>query len=148
MKKIILVLFFAISAIGISQNKLIVSENKSGNEILFENKQIVKVATISRKSLEGELKITSNNSISINDVIVELTDINSIKLIQKSSVTFKKVLLGAGLTAIATSGVLAATSNESAVAVFAGGAATTIIGGLIKNKNINYTSSKNTFTIQ
>lgn len=150
MKNFIVLNILILFSTGIfSQSKLVVTHKKNAKSTYFETNQNVKIFTNEQKTFEGTLKILNGSLISINDVNINLSNLRSIKLLKTSKkIPFRNIVLATGLVAVSTSSVLAITSNESAVSVFAGGAATTIIGGLIQNKNKLYSDQKYTFTIQ
>jgi hypothetical protein len=148
MKKTITLLLI-ISTLNIwSQTKKIeVSAHESGKPVYFETAQKVKVTTDDRKTYKGILTIKDDKTILIDNKVIPLDSLNSIKNFSKKGQTFKKIVIGTGLGLLATSGIVALSSNESAVTLFFAGTGTTIIGGLLGRKNKTYIKNRNTFKI-
>lgn len=141
MKKLLLLLLVFTSFTFFAQTKKFEATNKTtGKSVLFEEGQRAKITTLDRKKMVGSFSVKDNETITIDGAEVKINNIGSIKHYPKGGRTVKNILFGASAGLLATSGVLAAGSNESAVAVFTGGVATAAVGALVnnKNKNINY----------
>lgn len=148
MKNIFLTIIILFSIQIVAQTKKFeVSNNVSGKTVMFEESQRVKISTVNREKFTGNLIFIDEKTISIDGNNINLDDVNSIKGDSKKGITTKKVIMGVGLGLVATSGVMAATSNGNAFAFFGSGAATTIVGGLLNGGNKNYIKRKNTFKI-
>jgi hypothetical protein len=144
-----LALLFIISTINLwsQTRKIEITALDTGKSVYFETAQMVKVTTDARKTYKGILAIQDENTIIIDNKSIKLDSINSIKNESKKGQTLKKVVLGTGLGILATSGIVALSSNESAVSLFFIGSGTTIVGGLLGRKNKTYIKNRNTFKI-
>jgi hypothetical protein len=148
MKTILSFILLFVSLHTFSQTKkLEVTNNQTGKSILFEESQRVKVTTVKRQKLVGTLTFESAESIAVNGVPVPIDNINSIKYFPKKGRTLKNIILGTGLGLVAGSGVAAAFGNGTAFSLFAAGAGTTVVGGLIGNGNKTYIKQRSTFKI-
>lgn len=138
MKKLLLLVLVVTSFTFFGQTKKMEATNKTtGKTVLFEDGQRTKIATLDRKKMVGSFSVKDNETITIDGAEVKLNNIASIKIYPKGGRTVKNILFGASAGLLVTSGVLAAGSNESAVAVFTGGVATAAVGALVNNKNKN-----------
>lgn len=148
MKNIYFTLLLVLSFQVIAQNKKMeIVENSNGNSILIEESQNVKLSTVTRENYKGTIKFVDLETINIENQDIKLDNINSLKVIGEKKITTKKIVMGVGLGLIATSGVMAASSNGNAFSFFAVGTGTTIVGGLLKDKNKNFSKRKYTFKI-
>jgi len=148
MKTLITFAISLITFIGIAQSKKIeITNSETGKTVYFEENQRVKVTLDSRKRMVGTLTITDASTIAIDGQAFPLESVLSLKNYPKKGRTAKNILLGTGLGLIAGSGVAAATGSGVAFSLFAAGTGTTIIGGLVNNKNKNYLKRRNIFKI-
>jgi hypothetical protein len=148
MKTLITFAISLITFIGIAQSKKIeITNSETGKTVYFEENQRVKVTLDSRKRMVGTLTITDASTIAIDGQPFPLESVLSLKNYPKKGRTAKNILLGTGLGLIAGSGVAAATGSGVAFSLFAAGTGTTIIGGLVNNKNKNYLKRRNIFKI-
>ncbi len=148
MKKLFAIAIFLLSFQMIAQSKKMeISNNIDGKTITLEDAQEVKISTINRGNYKGNLTINDAETVNIEGQSLKLDDIINIKIIVTKKLTTKKIVTGVGLGIVATSGILAATSNGNAFSVFAVGTGTTIVGGLLKDKNKNYSKRKYTYKI-
>jgi hypothetical protein len=135
MKHIISLLVFFIALNLHSQTKkLEITNSKTGKSIFFESNQNIKIVTITKEKIIGDLSITDNETISVNGNPIKLDNIVSIKNLPKKGRNIKKIVLATGLGLVAGSGIAAAVGNGNAFTLFGFGAATTIVGGLLDNK--------------
>ncbi|MGH2666926.1 hypothetical protein [Flavobacterium sp.] len=141
-----LLLFVSIGVLA-QTKKLEVTNSETGKSVYFEETQRVKVTTESRQKLTGTLTFQDSENIAIDGVPVKLDNVSSIKYFPKKGRTVKNIVLATGLGLLAGSGIAAADNNGSAFALFAAGTGTTVIGGLIGNKNKTYIKRKNIFKI-
>ncbi|WP_395057467.1 hypothetical protein [Flavobacterium sp.] len=148
MKTILSFIILFVSLNTFSQTKkLEVTNNQTGKSILFQEAQRVKVTTVKREKLVGILTFENAESIAVNGVPVQIDNINSIKYFPKKGRALKNIVLGTGLGLVAGSGVAAAFGNGNAFSLFAIGAGTTVVGGLIGNSNKTYIKQRSTFKI-
>ena len=148
MKTILSFILLFVSLNTFSQTKkLEVTNTQTGKSILFQEAQRVKVTTVKRQKLVGTLTFENAESIAVNGVPVKIEDINSIKYFPRKGRTLKNIILGTGLGLVAGSGVAAAFGNGTAFSLFAAGAGTTVVGGLIGNGNKTYIKQRSTFKI-
>ena len=140
-------LLFASMSLLAQTKKLEVTNSETGKSIFFEEAQRVKITTESREKLVGILTFQDNENIAIDGVPVKLDNVSSIKYFPKGGKTVKNIVLATGLGLLAGSGIAAADNNGSAFALFAAGTGTTVVGGLLGNKNKTYIKRKNIFKI-
>ena len=122
-------------------------ENKVSISLLGSVSENTKNNPEKREKLVGILTFENTESIAINGVPVQIDNINSIKYFPKKGRTLKNIILGTGLGLVAGSGVAAAFGNGTAFSLFAAGAGTTVVGGLIGNGNKTYIDKKRCGTL-
>ncbi len=148
MKKLLLLVLVLTSFTFFAQTKKFEAVNKTnGKSVLFEEGQRTKITTLDRKKMVGSFSVKDNQTITIDGAEVKINNIASIKHYPKGGRKVKNILFGTSAGLLATSGVLAAGSNESAVAVFAGGVATAAVGALVNNKNKNLSYRHHQFQV-
>ena len=148
MKKLIVIVIFFVTMLSQAQGKKFEATNsKTGKSIIIENLQRVKLITLTKEKYIGELTIIDQENLSINGNAIKLDNIASIKNYPVKGKKLKKIVFGTGLALIAGSGVAAAFNNGSAFVLFGTGAATTIVGGLLDNKNKTYLKNRCIFKI-
>jgi len=148
MKNSFIVLLLLISYSVFSQNKTLEITNiKTGKTQVFKENQRVKIRTLDHKKWVGILKITDSVSFSVNNHIVALDSLQSIKNQPKVLGTVKTVVLISGLAIVGASLIAASGGNDAAFLLFTVGAGTTISAGIIEGLNSNYTKRKWTYKI-
>jgi hypothetical protein len=148
MKNILYLLLFFISLNAFSQQKAIEITNiKTGEVKIFEENQRVKIRTLDRKKLIGNLKISDSLNFTIDNKSVKIDSLQSIKNYPKKLATVKTVVLSTGLAIVGASLIAAADGNESALLIFSIGAGVTIGSGLLEGINANYSNRNWTFKI-
>lgn len=148
MKNSLIVLLLLISYSVFSQNKTLEITNiKTGKTQVFKENQRVKIRTLDHKKWVGILKITDSISFSVNNHIVALDSLQSIKNQPKVLGTVKTVVLISGLAIVGASLIAASGGSDSAFLLFTVGAGTTISAGIIEGLNSNYTKRKWTYKI-
>lgn len=148
MKTIITFLLFFVSILIFAQSKKFEATNATtGKSIVIENAQRVKLITLTKEKLIGDLIIIDLENVSVNGINVKLDNIASIKNYPVKGKKLKKIVFGTGLGLVAGSAVAAAFGNGSAFSLFAVGAATTIVGGLLDNKNKTFLKNRCIFKI-
>lgn len=148
MKNSLIVLLLLISYSVFSQNKTLEITNiKTGKTQVFKENQRVKIRTLDHKKWVGVLKITDSISFSVNNHIVALDSLQSIKNQPKVLGTVKTVVLISGLAIVGASLIAASGGSDSAFLLFTVGAGTTISAGIIEGLNKNFTNRKYTYKI-
>lgn len=148
MKNSFIVLLLLISYSVFSQNKTLEITNiKTGKTQVFKENQRVKIRTLDHKKWVGILKITDSISFSVNNHIVALDSLQSIKNQPKVLGTVKTVVLISGLAIVGASLIAASGGSDAAFLLFTVGAGTTISAGIIEGLNKNYTNRKYTYKI-
>ena len=148
MKNIYVILILMLSFQMMAQNKKMeITNNSNGKTVIIEESQNVKIATIDREKYTGNITFIDAETISLQGQNIKLDNVNSIKNVGGKKITTKKIIMGVGLGLVATSGIMAATSNGNAFSFFAVGTCTAIVGGLLNYKNKNYSKRKYTFKI-
>ena len=148
MKNIYVILILMLSFQMMAQNKKMeITNNSNGKTVIIEESQNVKIATIDREKYTGNITFIDAETISLQGQNIKLDNVNSIKNVGGKKITTKKIIMSVGLGLVATSGIMAATSNGNAFSFFAVGTSTAIVGGLLNDKNKNYSKRKYTFKI-
>ncbi len=148
MKKILFLLVFLISYAVFSQHRTIEITNiKTGKVKVFVENQRIKIRTLDGKKHIGNLKISDTLSFTVNNQLVKIDSIQSIKYQPKTLATIKTVVLIAGLTIVGASIAAAAGGNDSAFLLFTVGSGIAISAGLLEGINANNSENKWTFKI-
>ena len=122
-----------------SQQKVIeMTTLKNGKIKYFTENLRVKIRTLDRKKHVGKIHFSDNQTLLINNKLVKIDSILSIKKQPLILGTLKTGLLFTGITAIGASAVSATSGNDSSILLFLGGTATTISSGLIEGLNKKY----------
>ncbi|WP_395051683.1 hypothetical protein [Flavobacterium sp.] len=148
MKSIIYILVFLISYAVFSQHRTIEITNiKTGKVKVFVENQRIKIRTLDGKKHIGNLKISDTLSFTVNNQLVKIDSVQSIKYQPKTLATIKTVVLIAGLTIVGASLVAAYGGNDSAFLLFTVGSGVAISAGLLEGINANNSAIKWTFKI-
>lgn len=148
MKKFIALLTLFISIATFSQQKAFEITNiKSGETKVYQENERVKIRTIDRKKLVGELHFVDDQTVSIGENTVKLDSILSIKSHPKVLGTIKTIVLVTGLAIVATSLIVATGGGDAAFLLFAVGSGVTISAGVLEGLNGNNSNRKWTFKI-
>ncbi|TRX20942.1 hypothetical protein FNW25_12490 [Flavobacterium franklandianum] len=145
--RIYLVLLFISFTVFAQQKKLEITNIKNGKVKVFEENQRIKIRTLDHKKWVGNLKISDSVSFTVNNHIVALDSLQSIKHQPKVLGAVKTVVLISGVAIVGASLIAASGGSDSAFLLFAVGAGTTISAGVIEGLNSNYTKRKWTFKI-
>lgn len=140
MKKLfsILILVFTLSSLA-QTKKFEASDKVTGQTVIIEEGQRVKVTTLDRKKFVGMISFKDAETLNVDSNEVKLSNLGTIKYYPRGGRTAKNILYGVGAGLITSSGVAAAASNGNAFALFVGGSGTAIIGAFVNNKNKNLT---------
>ncbi len=148
MKKIIYLLTLLLSFVAFSQQKAFEITNiKSGETKVYQENERVKIRTIDRKKLVGELHFVDNQTLSIGENTIKVDSILSIKAHPKVLGTVKTIVLITGLAIVATSVIVATGGGDAAFLLFAVGSGVTIGAGVLEGLNGNNSNRKWTFKI-
>jgi len=148
MKKILFLLTLLLSLTTFSQQKAFEITNiKSGETKIYQENERVKLRTIDRKKLVGELHFVDNQTLLIGESTVKLDSILSVKANPKTLGTIKTIVLVTGLAIVATSVIVASGGGGAAFLLFAVGSGVTISAGVLEGLNANNSNRKWTFKI-
>jgi hypothetical protein len=141
-------LVFLISYAVFSQQRTIEITNiKTGKIKVFVENHRIKIRTLDGKKHIGNLKISDTLSFTVNNHVVKIDSLQSIKYQPKTLATVKTVVLIVGLAIVGTSLVAAAGGNDAAFLLFTVGSGVTISAGLLEGINANNSYNKWTFKI-
>ncbi len=131
-----------------SQQKAIEITNTNNGKIkLFLENQRVKIRTLDRKKHVGKIHFSDNKTLLINNKLVKIDSILSIKKQPLLLGTLKTGFFYTGLTAVGASAISATSGNDSSILLFLGGASTVISSGLIEGINKKHFNQNSTFKI-
>jgi len=148
MKKILFLLTLLLSLTTFSQQiALEITNIKSGETKIYQENERVKLRTIDRKKLVGELHFVDNQTLLIGESTVKLDSILSVKANPKTLGTIKTIVLVTGLAIVATSVIVASGGGGAAFLLFAVGSGVTISAGVLEGLNANNSNRKWTFKI-
>jgi hypothetical protein len=148
MKKIMFLLVFIISYAVFSQNRTIEITNiRTGKVKVFVENQRIKIRTLDGKKHIGNLKISDTLSFTVNNQLVKIDSVQSIKYQPKTLATIKTVVLIVGLAIVGTSLVAASGGNDAAFLLFTVGSGVAISAGLLEGINANNSNNKWSFKI-
>jgi hypothetical protein len=148
MKKLIYLLTVLLSISAFSQQKAFEITNiESGARQIYEENQRVKIRTIDRKKVVGELHFIDNQTILVNNETIKIDSVLSIKSQPKVLGTLKTVVLITGLAFVVTSVIVATGGGNAAFLLFAVGSGVTIGAGVLEGLNSNNSNKKWTFKI-
>ena len=147
--KSLLYLFLFLTAFNLfSQRKALEITNiKNGKIKLFVENQRVKIRTLDRKKRVGKIHFSDNQTLIIDNKLVKIDSILSIKKQPLAIGTIKTGLFIVGFSAIGASAIVASSGNDSSILLFLGGTATTITSGLIEGLNKKSFKQNSTFKI-
>ena len=148
MKRTIYILVFLISYVVFSQHRTIEITNiKTGKMKVFVENYRIKIRTLDGKKYIGNLKISDTLSFTVNNQLVKIDSVQSIKYQPKTLATIKTVVLIVGLTIVGASLVAAAGGNDAAFLLFTAGSGVAISAGLLEGINANNSNNKWSFKI-
>lgn len=148
MKKILFLLTLLLSIATFSQQKAFEITNiKSGKTKIYQENERIKLRTIDRKKLVGELHFKDNQTLLIGENTVNVDSILSIKAHPKVLGTFKTIVLITGLVLVATSVIVATGGGDAAFLLLGVGSGITIGAGVLEGLNANNSNRKWTFKI-
>jgi small nuclear ribonucleoprotein (snRNP)-like protein len=148
MQKLIYILTVLLSISTFSQQKAFEITNiESGKTKIYEENQRVKIRTIDRKKVVGELHFIDNQTILVNSETIKIDSVLSIKSQPKVLGTLKTAVLITGLAIVGTSVIVATGGGNAAFLLFAVGSGVTIGAGVLEGLNSNNSNRKWTFKI-
>jgi len=148
MQKLIYILTVLLSISAFSQQKAFEITNiESGKTKIYEENQRVKIRTIDRKKVVGELHFIDNQTILVNSETIKIDSVLSIKSQPKVLGTLKTAVLITGLAIVGTSVIVATGGGNAAFLLFAVGSGVTIGAGVLEGLNSNNSNRKWTFKI-
>ena len=145
--RIYLLLILISFTVFAQHSTLEITNIKNGKVKVFEENQRVKIRTLDHKKWVGILKVTDSVSFSVNNHIVALDSLQSIKNQPKVLGTVKTVVLISGLAIVGASLIAASGGRDATFLLFTVRAGTTISAGIIEGLNSTYTNRKYTYKI-
>lgn len=135
MKNLLSAILLLATLTTFAQKKLEATPKVSGETIVFENNNRVKLTTNNRQKFVGEITIKDEQTVTINGTDVKLDNISSIKHYPKGGRKWKNILLGTGAGLVVGSGVAGLAKSGVAFTLFTAGTGSIIAGALVNNKH-------------